>query len=1213
MTPKSIIRERVTLFTALLFSLLVSLSHAIEDGLVGYWSFDEGSGETVGDLSGQGHDGMFAYGQPEWVEGKTGSALFFDGDSGVEIPDFYGIGGNTPRTIAFWIKSDETDNGGGATVLVGFGVHESGRRWHVKYEGTAEKTLRTENQGGNNWGSDVINDNEWHHVASVLPEGGTTIGDVIHYIDGVPQSVAGSGGQTVDTATDPDEGAVTVTFGTGFLNPGTQRWAIGTMDDVGMWERELSQEEIQSLVDGAIPIAQGDPALVTSASSSLGQVTSVPPTHEGSFTVRNLGETQALTISEITSSNPDRFTVTAFPNSLAPGESGEVTYVFDSKGESGGFSSVLSIMSNSEMEAVKEVRVSASVINKQGPVARYRFDGAEGSTEFLDTSGFDRHGSIPDGVAQLGASPVAGEEGTALTLNGTGAVTVPVSPFEPFETLSVSTWVQLDDANATQTLFGIGVDTPDVAVLFQEGGLAWYVAGEPRLVSDPALTSGQKHHVAVSFAPDALVLFVDGVEVGREDAPEALPDVFEGNLSIGAIGTAVALVGSVDDFQIYDRAISAGDVTSLKDNPSLTLGDLVAVDSDGDGLSDADEVGTHLTDPLVADTDGDGALDGEEVSLSLNPLEKDTDGGGAWDGFELANGSDPAAGGDDPAVWTTRTIKSSAQLATLANVDELLAGDPTNVIEKQHLTINFVGTGASSGNFDEDIPFDNQTDPDQDLNDFAVSATTQIFVSEAGMYSFGFNSDDGGRITVDGVVVAEFTGTRGANDSVGSIQLFPGFHDVHALQFERGGGSGFEVYWEDSPADPTNQFESNRHELLTATTIIPEDTDGDGLDDNWENAVFGDLVQDGTGDADEDGLTDLAEQDLATNPLGKDSDNDGLDDGAELEAMTSPLVADTDDDGRLDGEEVNGDPTSDPLDEDTDNDSFRDGFEVAQNSDPNDAASLPADRLGEPGLVFNEPMVLATFDNFRGGEDKQDVTFRVYIDFDAKTDEDGRDMIWESGGGTVGFAIVYETGSKLALRAAGNGGSVVATVEYALTADQIAAGELEVVWTFDVDNGDPATGQTIALYIDGQLVGEDSQDMDPDWTGANAGAFAVASSSFAAAGGNTVLADGIDFAAGRINLDKGLQYFPNQLFLGSDVEPKPVDPDLAITSIAHTDDGMIELIFISEAGTSYAVEANTDLESDFASILEATGTANTTTVTVPSDNLPKRFYRVRQQ
>ena len=146
-----------------------------------------------------------------------------------------------------------------------------------------------------------------------------------------------------------------MTFGTGFLGETVQRWAIAAMDEVAMWERGLSEEEIQSLANGVRPIAEGDPSLVTTSSASLGQVPSVPPTHEGSFTVRNLGDTQALTISDVTSLNPARFTVSAFPNTLAPGESGEIIYVFDSKGESGGFSAVLSLMSNDEIEPLKEV------------------------------------------------------------------------------------------------------------------------------------------------------------------------------------------------------------------------------------------------------------------------------------------------------------------------------------------------------------------------------------------------------------------------------------------------------------------------------------------------------------------------------------------------------------------------------------------------------------------------------------------------------------------------------------------------------------------------------------------------------------------------------------------------------------------------------------------------------------------------------------------
>ncbi len=44
------------------------------------------------------------------------------------------------------------------------------------------------------------------------------------------------------------------------------------------------------------------------------------------------------------------------------------------------------------------------------------------------------------------------------------------------------------------------------------------------------------------------------------------------------------------------------------------------------------------------------------------------------------------------------------------------------------------------------------------------------------------------------------------------------------------------------------------------------DTDGDGMDDDWEVAYFGNLARDGAGDLDEDGALDKAEHQLGTDP-----------------------------------------------------------------------------------------------------------------------------------------------------------------------------------------------------------------------------------------------------------------------------------------------------------------------------------------------------------
>ena len=82
------------------------------------------------------------------------------------------------------------------------------------------------------------------------------------------------------------------------------------------------------------------------------------------------------------------------------------------------------------------------------------------------------------------------------------------------------------------------------------------------------------------------------------------------------------------------------------------------------------------------------------------------------------------------------------------------------------------------------------------------------------------------------------------------------------------------------------------------------------------------------GDTDGDGLSDVDEANLGTDPLNKDYDADGLLDGAEVyQYGTDPLNNDTDGDGLLDGEEINTFGTS-PSSADTDGDGLGDADEI---------------------------------------------------------------------------------------------------------------------------------------------------------------------------------------------------------------------------------------------------------------------------------------------
>lgn len=129
---------------------------------------------------------------------------------------------------------------------------------------------------------------------------------------------------------------------------------------------------------------------------------------------------------------------------------------------------------------------------------------------------------------------------------------------------------------------------------------------------------------------------------------------------------------------------------------------------------------------------------------------------------------------------------------------------------------------------------------------------------------------------------------------------------------------------------------------FTLERITPvTDDDKDGLRDDWEKKYFGNLAQGPNDDPDQDGLTNLEEQTLGTDPTKPDSDGDGLSDGDEVHKYkTDPLNKDTDGDGLNDGMEVNLLKT-DPTKTDSDGDSFSDGQEFGLGTDPADKNSKP--------------------------------------------------------------------------------------------------------------------------------------------------------------------------------------------------------------------------------------------------------------------------------
>ena len=371
-----------------------------------------------------------------------------------------------------------------------------------------------------------------------------------------------------------------------------------------------------------------------------------------------------------------------------------------------------------------------------------------------------------------------------------------------------------------------------------------------------------------------------------------------------------------------------------------------SADTDNDGIADRDErdatgplAGFEPTDPLDADTDDDGRPDGEELGIGTagersNPNRFDTDEDGLGDGLEVGvtapvpgGNSVPGGvryGGTEPG-FTPDASPTTMTRPNDADTDGDGIRDGVEDANGNGRADTIIGDSFSRG-FGETDPTLADTDGDGLLDGEEIGTTNSSPIDT--------DTDDGG--IDDGTEVAEGLDPTDPTDDD---------RDGDGLSEREEATAGTNPNNPDTDGDGA----SDGVEVLQAqTNPLVFDTDGGGLGDGFEIA-FGlnprDPLDDtALPDSDEDGLEDLVEAQIGTDPLAPDTDGDGISDGDELagaipwrldpEVDSNPLDLDTDDDGLGDGEERRGTgpladfgPTS-PARFDTDGDGLGDGLEV---------------------------------------------------------------------------------------------------------------------------------------------------------------------------------------------------------------------------------------------------------------------------------------------
>ncbi|WP_329445379.1 family 43 glycosylhydrolase [Streptomyces canus] len=267
------------------------------------------------------------------------------------------------------------------------------------------------------------------------------------------------------------------------------------------------------------------------------------------------------------------------------------------------------------------IPVQAEVtVSEEGPavpadlLVHYDFDETGGNIA-VDSSGHGYHGTYV-GTPGFGTGVQGGSFKMSGDATGSPYVRIPSGVLRNADSVTVSTYAKWKGGNSFQWLFGLGPDSDKYLFATpSNGGNSLYSAitkaswsAESKLTAGSQLTPGEWRHVTVTLdgATGTMVLYVDGVEAARTTTTVKPSELYDANKDYsGYIGKSLyapdpSFGGEVDDFRIYDRALSAAEVMELSGNtagiakathPALKVDAIV------------DNAGSKVTLPMRAGTD----------------------------------------------------------------------------------------------------------------------------------------------------------------------------------------------------------------------------------------------------------------------------------------------------------------------------------------------------------------------------------------------------------------------------------------------------------------------------------------------------------------------------------------------------------------------------------------------------------------------------------
>ena len=214
---------------------------ALSDGLIAHWAFDEGTGASVADQSGNGHNGLLQGPAWSWTPaGRFGSSIHLSGSDVVTMTNFPAA--TTSYTVSAWVLVASTELGAPVANLLSTEVPGGGWALYTLTGGgpptyAFRYAVNAPQQFWNAFCGCLIPD-VWTHVAAVVD---SEAGTLQLYVGAAPPV-------TTPVTTTVVPGSTTLNIGRSTLQqPGAAFPLLGALDDIAIYNRALGPEEIAAL------------------------------------------------------------------------------------------------------------------------------------------------------------------------------------------------------------------------------------------------------------------------------------------------------------------------------------------------------------------------------------------------------------------------------------------------------------------------------------------------------------------------------------------------------------------------------------------------------------------------------------------------------------------------------------------------------------------------------------------------------------------------------------------------------------------------------------------------------------------------------------------------------------------------------------------------------------------------------------------------------